>query len=66
MSYTVRVALKAAVWIASLWPLGVLVRGFLTDDLGANPIDYITKTLGLTALVLILTSLGACYDHASH
>jgi len=58
MSYKVRVGLKAAVWIASLWPLGVLVRGFLTDDLTANPIDYITKTLGLTALVLILTSLG--------
>ena len=58
MSYRGRVALKAAVWIASLWPLGVLVRGFLMDDLGANPIDYITRTLGLTALVLLLTSLG--------
>ena len=53
-----RVALKVAVWIGSLWPLGVLVRGFLTDDLGANPIEYVTRTLGLTALVLILTSLG--------
>ena len=58
MSYRVRVALKAAVWIASLWPLGVLVRGFMTGDLGANPIEYVTRTLGLTALVLILTSLG--------
>jgi len=58
MSYKARVALKAAVWIVSLWPLGVLVRGFLTDDLGANPIDYITRTLGLTALVLLLSSLG--------
>ncbi len=58
MSYRVRVALKVAVWIGSLWPLGVLVRGFLTDDLGANPIEYVTRTLGLTALVLILTSLG--------
>ena len=58
MTYRVRVAFKAAVWIASLWPLGVLVRGFFTDDLGANPIDYITRTLGLTALVLLLASLG--------
>src|SRR6266849_2489674 len=58
MTYRVRVAFKTAVWIASLWPLGVLVRGFLTDDLGANPIDYITRTLGLTALVLLLTSLS--------
>src|SRR5262245_37740950 len=58
MGYRVRVGLKAAVWIASLWPLGTLVRGFLTDDLGANPIDYITRTLGLTALVLLLCSLG--------
>ena len=37
MSYRVRVALKVAVWIASLWPLGVLVRGFLTDDLDRQP-----------------------------
>src|SRR3984893_819837 len=58
MSYRLRVALKAAVWITSLWPLGVLVRGFLTDALAATPIDYITRTLGLTALVLLLTSLG--------
>ena len=58
MSYRVRVALKAAVWIASLWPLGVLLRAFMNDDLGANPIEYITRTLGMTALVLLLTSLG--------
>lgn len=58
MTRRVRVVLKAAVWVASLWPLGVLVRGWLTDDLTANPIDYITRTLGLTALVLLLTSLG--------
>ena len=58
MSYRVRVAFKTAVWIASLWPLGVLVRGWVADDLTANPIDYVTRTLGLTALVLLLTSLG--------
>jgi methionine sulfoxide reductase heme-binding subunit len=58
MSSRVRIALKAAVWVAALWPLGVLVRGYFADDLTANPIDYITRTLGLTALVLILASLG--------
>ena len=58
MTYPGRVVLKAAVWVTSLWPLGVLVRGWLTDDLTANPIDYITRTLGLTALVLLLASLG--------
>ena len=58
MAYRGRVVLKAAVWVASLWPLGVLVRGWLADDLTANPIDYITRTLGLTALVLLLASLG--------
>jgi len=58
MSPRVRIALKAAVWVAALWPLGVLVRGYFADDLTANPIDYITRTLGLTALVLILASLG--------
>ncbi len=49
MAYRGRVVLKAAVWVASLWPLGVLVRGWLADDLTANPIDYVTRTLGLTA-----------------
>jgi methionine sulfoxide reductase heme-binding subunit len=58
MAYRMRVALKVAIWIGSLWPLGVLVRAYMTDDLGANPIDYITRTLGMTALVLLLTSLG--------
>ena len=58
MSYRVRVVLKVAVWIGGLWPLGVLVRGYMTDDLTANPIEYVTHTLGLTALVLLLTSLG--------
>src|SRR5215831_1979611 len=58
MSPRVRIALKAAVWAAALWPMGVLVRGYFADDLTANPIDYITRTLGLTALVLILASLG--------
>src|ERR1700730_5552951 len=58
MSYRVRGALKAAVCIASLWPLGVLVRGFVTCDIWASPTDYIPRTLGLTALVLLLTSLG--------
>ena len=59
MSYRVRVALKAAVWIGSLWPLGVLVRGFMTDDLGANPIEYVTRTLGLTALGTLSVLLAA-------
>ncbi len=58
MAYRGRLVLKAAVWVASLWPLGVLVRGWLADDLTANPIDYVTRTLGLTALVLLLTCLG--------
>jgi len=58
VSSTGRVALKAAVWVGSLWPLGALLHGFLTDDLGANPIEYVTRTLGLTALVLLLATLG--------
>lgn len=58
MSYRARCALKAAIWIGSLWPLGALLRGFMTEDLGANPIESVTRTLGLTALVLLLTSLG--------
>jgi sulfoxide reductase heme-binding subunit YedZ len=58
VAYRVKLVFKAAVWVASLWPLGVLVRAWFTDDLTANPIDYITRKLGHTALVLLLASLS--------
>jgi sulfoxide reductase heme-binding subunit YedZ len=58
VSQRLRIALKAAAWVGCLLPLGVLVYQFLTDDLGANPIDYITRTLGDWTLRILLASLA--------
>src|SRR5882724_11620896 len=37
---------KIAVFAVCLIPLALLVRGFLTNNLGANPIETITHTTG--------------------
>ena len=58
MSRRVRVALKAGVWLVCLSPLAKLFYGFLTDDLTANPISYVTNELGQTTLRLLLLSLA--------
>jgi methionine sulfoxide reductase heme-binding subunit len=52
-----RIALKVAVWVVALVPLTRLLHGFGTDDLTANPIEYVTRELGETALRLLLASL---------
>jgi methionine sulfoxide reductase heme-binding subunit len=53
-----RIAVKSAVWVACLLPLARLLYWFWTDDLTANPIDFITDTLGRWALRLLLASLA--------
>jgi sulfoxide reductase heme-binding subunit YedZ len=58
MSSRARIALKVAVWVACLAPLGHLGLRALQDDLTANPIDYITDRLGKTALQILLLSLA--------
>ena len=58
MSARSRVALKSAVWVAALVPLGGLLHGFWVDDLTVNPIEYVTRTLGETGLQLLLASLA--------
>ena len=58
MSRRARVALKAAVWLVALAPLAGLLYGFWADDLTVNPIEYVTRTLGETALQLLLASLA--------
>ncbi|HEU4367199.1 MAG TPA: protein-methionine-sulfoxide reductase heme-binding subunit MsrQ [Methylomirabilota bacterium] len=57
MGRRTRVVLKTGVWIAALVPLAGLLHGFWTDDLTVNPIEYVTRTLGKTALQLLLASL---------
>lgn len=53
-----RIGLKAVVWVLALAPLADLVRRALTDELGANPIDFATDRLGDWALRLLLASLA--------
>jgi sulfoxide reductase heme-binding subunit YedZ len=52
------VAIKTAIFAAALVPAAALVYGYFTNDLTANPIDYITDTTGYTALSLLLISLS--------
>ena len=58
MSRRARIALKIAVWLVALTPLTRLLYGFWTDDLTVNPIEYVTRELGETALRLLLASLA--------
>jgi sulfoxide reductase heme-binding subunit YedZ len=50
--------LKWAIVAAALGPAAWLVYGFFTNDLSANPIDYITDTTGLTALSCLVGTLA--------
>jgi len=54
----VRIALKAAIWAVCLFPLALLLYQFHTDNLGANPIDHVTRTLGDWTIRLLLASLA--------
>ncbi|MFQ5520422.1 MAG: sulfite oxidase heme-binding subunit YedZ, partial [Candidatus Methylomirabilia bacterium] len=58
MSRRVRITLKAAVWVACLLPLALLLYQFQTDNLGANPINYVTRTLGDWTLRILLATLS--------
>ncbi len=47
---------KILIFLACLAPLGLLVRRYMHDDLGANPIEFITHTTGdWTLRFLVLT-----------
>ena len=49
--------LRRVIFAAALVPAAALVYGAFTDNLGANPIDYITDTTGLTALTFLIITL---------
>ena len=53
-----RVGLKAAVWAVGVGPLAMLGYQAWTNDLGANPISYLTNTLGDWAFRILLASLA--------
>jgi methionine sulfoxide reductase heme-binding subunit len=50
--------LKPALFIVGLLPFAQLLYRFYSDDLGANPIDTITRFTGSWALIILLTSLA--------
>ncbi|CAB3759256.1 protein-methionine-sulfoxide reductase heme-binding subunit MsrQ [Paraburkholderia humisilvae] len=49
---------KIAVFIAALYPLGRLVLFGFTGQLGANPIEFITRSTGLWTLVFLCITLS--------
>ena len=53
-----RIALKVSVWIVCLTPLAMLALRAWRDDLTANPISFITNTLGDWTFRFLLASLA--------
>lgn len=51
-------ALKSLFWVACLLPLGQLVYNGFTDNLGANPIETITRFTGSWTLRFLLITLA--------
>jgi sulfoxide reductase heme-binding subunit YedZ len=49
--------IRTAIFAAALVPAAALVYDFYTNDLTANPIDYITDTTGYTAITLLMITL---------
>lgn len=59
MNRTTILLLKVAVWIACLWPIGLLGYGALTPNgLGADPTARIEFSTGYTTLMLLTIGLG--------
>lgn len=52
------VALKRTLFLLCLLPLALLVHGAVTDGLGANPIEAVTRGLGDWALRFLLLTLA--------
>jgi len=51
-------ALKVAVFTACLGPAGVLLSKGLQGQLGANPVDVITRSTGKWTLTFLLITLS--------
>ncbi|KAB0637968.1 sulfoxide reductase heme-binding subunit YedZ [Burkholderia stagnalis] len=49
---------RALVFAAGLYPLARVVLFGLTDRLGANPIEFVTRSTGLWTLVMLCVTLG--------
>lgn len=51
-------ALRIVMWPAALAPAAWLAAGFALGWLGVNPIEKLTRVTGMSALVLLLITLG--------
>ena len=49
--------IKSAIWLLALLPLARLVWLGFNDDLGANPVEFVERSTGLWALVILLVTL---------
>jgi len=58
MSRSIIILLKTITWILCLWPLGILIWGAVTNNLGPDPIARITFSTGATTLNLLTISLA--------
>ncbi len=58
MTRRARIVLKGGVWALCLTPLALLLYWTWADDLGPNPIDTITRWLGIWTLRILLASLS--------
>jgi sulfoxide reductase heme-binding subunit YedZ len=58
MKRSTLILLKTLTWLACLWPLGRLVWGAVTNNLGADPTATITFATGLATLRLLTISLA--------
>lgn len=50
--------LKGVMWVAALGPVAWMGYAALTGGLGVNPIEELTHTTGMSALVLLLVTLA--------
>lgn len=50
--------LKVVLWVGALAPAVWLTVGYVQGWLGANPIEKMTRVTGMTAIVLLLTTLA--------
>jgi methionine sulfoxide reductase heme-binding subunit len=50
--------MKVMIFLLALMPLDRLIWLGLTDNLGANPVEFITRSTGTWALVLLCTTLA--------
>ena len=50
--------LKAVLFVSALVPATLLIAGLFSDDLGANPVEYITHQTGWFGLAFLMASLA--------